>query len=236
MPITLTALSAELQRAQICHRCHNDVVTLRDRKRAKTRQALVEAAAELFERQGYNETTVAQIAAAADIGTRTFFSYFATKEDLLFPESDDRVRVAVESIRHRRTEGPAEVLLRSLRQVGEDSDDLSGRLAALRLRLIRSIPAVQGRALQIQHDAQRQIAQHLAEAYPDQLDLVDAAALTGAFVGAVTGALQVLLEDAEDGDDPAAVQRAVQVAADRALAPWFREIPALPLERARPQS
>jgi AcrR family transcriptional regulator len=211
-------------------------VTLRDRKRARTRHALVEAAAELFEQQGYNETTVAQIAAAADIGTRTFFSYFATKEDLLFPESDHRVRVAVESITHAGNRGPVEVLLKALRQAGDDSDDLSGRLAALRLRLIRTVPAVQGRALQLQFDAQRQIARHLAEAYPDQLDEVDAAALTGAFVGAVTGALQVLLEDAEDGEDPAAVQRAVEIAVDRALAPWLRDGSAMPLKTARPQA
>jgi AcrR family transcriptional regulator len=211
-------------------------VTLRDRKRARTRQALVEAAAELFEQQGYNETTVAQIASAADVGTRTFFSYFATKEDLLFPESDHRVRVVVESITHAGNDGPVEVLLRALRQVGDDSDDLSGRLAALRLRLIRTIPAVQGRALQLQHEAQRQIARHLAEAYPDRLDQVDAAALTGAFVGAVTGALQVLLEDAEDPEDPATVQQAVQVAVDRALAPWFRDSSAARLQTARPQA
>jgi AcrR family transcriptional regulator len=203
-------------------------VTLRDRKRARTRQALVEAAAELFEERGYQETTVAQIAARADIGTRTFFSYFATKEDLLFPESDRRVRVAVESIAgHRPGEGPAEVLLRALRQVGDDSDDLGGRLAALRLRLIRTVPAVQGRALQLQFDAQRQIARHLAEAYPEQLDEVGAAALTGAFVGAITAALQVVLEEDTAGDDAAAVQRAVQVAVDRALAPWFRDSPAV---------
>ena len=67
-------------------------MSLRDRKRARIRQALVDAATELFERDGYERTTVADIAAAADIGTRTFFSYFASKEELLFPESDARVQ------------------------------------------------------------------------------------------------------------------------------------------------
>ena len=86
------------------------------------------------------------------------------------------------------------MLLRALRTVGDDSDDMVSRLAALRLRLIRTVPAVRGRALQIQLDAQREIARHLAAAFPDELDEVSAAALTGAFVGAVTGALQVLLD------------------------------------------
>ena len=198
-------------------------MSLRDRKRARTRQALVEAAATLFDRDGYDETTVADIAAAAEIGTRTFFSYFASKEELLFPESDVRVRAAVEAIADRGpAEGPAEVLLRALHRIGDDSDDLSGRLAALRLRYFREIPAVRGRALQIQTEAQSEIAHHLAAAFPDDLDEVSAAALTGAFVGAITAALQVLLGDLDRLDDPAAVQVAVEKATDIALRPWLR--------------
>ncbi|MFC6082165.1 TetR/AcrR family transcriptional regulator [Sphaerisporangium aureirubrum] len=198
-------------------------MSLRDRKRARNRQALVDAATELFERNGYDETTVADIAAAADIGTRTFFSYFASKEELLFPESDARVRAAVEAIESRAPDdGPAEVLLRALHKVGDDSDDMASRLAALRLRLIRTVPAVRGRGLQIQLDAQREIATHLARAFPDHLTEVTAAALTGAFVGAVTGALQVLLDDPEQLKDPSAVQAAVRQATDVALTPWLQ--------------
>ena len=197
-------------------------MSLRDRKRARTRKALVDAATELFERNGYEQTTVAEIAAAAEIGTRTFFSYFASKEELLFPESDARVRATVEAIASRRPgEGPAEVLLRALRKTGEDSDDMTNRLATLRLGLIRTVPAVRGRGLQIQLDAQREIARHLAEAFPDQLDEVGAAALTGAFVGAITGALQVVLDTTGHSEDPAELHAAVRKATDVALAPWL---------------
>jgi AcrR family transcriptional regulator len=196
-------------------------MSLRHHKRARTRAAIVAAATDLFERHGYDATTVADIAAAAEIGTRTFFGYFASKEELLFPDSDARVRAAVRAIAARGPDdGPAQVLLRALREVGDD-DDTSGRLAALRMRMIRTVPAVRGRALQIQLDAQREIAGQLAKAFPDRLDEVSAAALTGAFVGAVTGALQVLLED-ERLADPAAVQAAVRRATDVALTPWLR--------------
>jgi len=61
--------------------------SLRDRKRARTRHALVEAATDLFESKGYDETTVADIAASAEIGTRTFFSYFPSKEEVRVPIS-----------------------------------------------------------------------------------------------------------------------------------------------------
>ncbi len=196
-------------------------MTFRDRKRARTRQALVDAATELFERHGYNETTLADITAVADISKRAFFGYFASKEDLLFPESDARVHAAVEAIGSRHPdEGPADVLLRALNSVSSDGDDLTGRRATLRLQLIRAVPAVRGRALQLQLDAQRDIARHLVTAFPNELDEVSAAALTGAFIGAVTGALDVLLERLDHPLSPAEVQAAVQRATDVALAPW----------------
>jgi AcrR family transcriptional regulator len=195
-------------------------MSLRDRKRARTRQALVDAAVELFERKGYDETTIADIAAAAEIGARTFFGYFASKEELLFPESDLRVRLTLDAIATREPdEGPVEVLLRALRMAGEANDDMVNPLAALRVRLVRTIPAVRGRALQVQLEAQLQIATHLAEAFPEQLDRVRAGALTGAFVGAISGALYFLLGDDERAD-PKAMHKAVRAATDVALAPW----------------
>lgn len=199
-------------------------MSLRERKRVRTRQALVTAAAELFERDGYEQTTIADIAAAAEIGTRTFFSYFASKEELLFPESDGRIEAAIAAIATRRPgERPASVLLRALTTVGDESDDMTGRLGALRLRLIRTVPSVRGRALQMQLDAQREIARQLAAAYPDELDEVRAAALVGAFIGAISAALQVLLDEAEAPDDPATVRTAMRQATDVALAPWLKQ-------------
>src|ERR1700689_3179905 len=128
--------------------------TLRERKRAPTRKALIDAAIDLFDRNGYDGTTVADIAAAADIGTRTFFSYFASKEELLFPESDARVKAAEAAIAARRPgDHPADVLLRALHEAGDASDEMTGRHAALRTRLVQTVPAVRGRALQIQLDA-----------------------------------------------------------------------------------
>jgi AcrR family transcriptional regulator len=200
-------------------------VSLRDRKRARTRKALVDAAVDLIERKGYEATTIADIAAAAEIGTRTFFSYFPSKEDLLFPETDRRVRVAVDAIAGRSPdEEPADVLLRALREANDESEDMTGRLAALRIRLTMEVPAVRGRGLQLQWESQREIARHLAAAYPDRLDEVSAAALVGAFVGAATGALTTLMEDPERRADPAAIRESLQKATDIALRPWAPQV------------
>jgi len=198
--------------------------TLRERKRDRTRRALVDAAVDLFERNGYDGTTVADIAEAADIGTRTFFSYFASKEELLFPESDTRVAAAVAAIAGRQPgDRPADVLLRALRDVGAadgEPDDMVDRIAAVRVALFRTVPAVRGKALQVQLDAQRVIAGHLQRAFPAELDPVSAAALVGAFVGAVSGALQVLLDDPDAPADPDEIRRQLRRATDVALRPW----------------
>jgi AcrR family transcriptional regulator len=56
------------------------------------RQALTSAAVRLFLARGYEETTVDQIAEAAGVARRTFFRYFRTKEDAVFPDHDDCLR------------------------------------------------------------------------------------------------------------------------------------------------
>lgn len=60
-----------------------DAISRRERKKQQTRQRLIEAALRLFQEQGYDDTTVEQIAAAADVAKGTFFNYFETKEAIL---------------------------------------------------------------------------------------------------------------------------------------------------------
>ncbi|MBD0707063.1 MULTISPECIES: TetR family transcriptional regulator [unclassified Streptomyces] len=57
---------------------------LRDRKKARTRQTIRTAGLDLYEEQGFEETTVDQICRRADVAHRTFFRYYASKESLLF--------------------------------------------------------------------------------------------------------------------------------------------------------
>lgn len=64
---------------------------LRERKKLQTRARLVEVALHLCDTQGFDATTVEQIADAADISPRTFNRYFATKEDVILAPIDDMV-------------------------------------------------------------------------------------------------------------------------------------------------
>ncbi len=57
---------------------------LRERKKQRTRETIVAVATRLFLERGYDETTTAQIADAADVSPSTFFTYFPTKADVVF--------------------------------------------------------------------------------------------------------------------------------------------------------
>lgn len=93
----------------------------RERRKARTRAAIVEAATTLFLERGFDGVTVAEIAEHADVAVSTVFNYFPTKEALVFDEDVDRETGLVEALRCR-TPGTSviEALHHYLRSVLDD--------------------------------------------------------------------------------------------------------------------
>jgi AcrR family transcriptional regulator len=74
---------------------------LRERKKQQTRETIARVALELFAEHGYEETTLADIADAADVSKRTIFAYFESKEDILFCDEPTIYEQLKDKLEHR---------------------------------------------------------------------------------------------------------------------------------------
>ncbi|TDD55949.1 TetR/AcrR family transcriptional regulator [Saccharopolyspora elongata] len=162
---------------------------LRERKKRRTKQALIEAAIRLFDEKGYDSTTVAEIAAAAEVSPATFFNYFSAKDEVVFADDVLYDGLVQEAFAGRSAdEQPEDLLLRTIHQLSTAdawSFPFDHELTRIRARLIATVPALRAGALLRNASLQQRLAHALREAYPEELDALHAAALTGALIGAI---------------------------------------------------
>ena len=93
---------------------------LRERKKRATRQAISNVATRLFTERGFENVTVAQIAAAANVAKMTVFNYFARKEDLFFDREDESRELARAALAGRPPrESPVDCLRRLAHELVE---------------------------------------------------------------------------------------------------------------------
>ncbi|TDD20602.1 TetR family transcriptional regulator [Actinomadura sp. KC06] len=183
---------------------------LRERKKRRTRQAIASAALRLFAERGYEETTIADIAAAADISPRTFFGYFPSKEDVVFAEVDDRLAEVAERLRRTPGETPLETIRRSVVDVLEAIVTEHGEYGAVQISLILERPGLQARALQRMTDTQEAIESLLRDLSPGIAE-IDAVAAAGIAVG---GMQAVIAHCRREGYDPLSMRTALDRAVD----------------------
>jgi AcrR family transcriptional regulator len=178
---------------------------LRERKKQQTRDTIARVALELFTERGYDETTLAEIAEAADVSPRTIFSYFDSKEEILFcdePASLDQIKQKLVE----RPEGSTTLdalgdLLSSMPEPDE--------LAKLRKQIITTNPALQlklrARVAELEPVLAESFAKDLGTGPADIRALLIAASATAAFT-AVHDRLA-----AEAGGKPTSHERAMAV-------------------------
>lgn len=198
-----------------------DTPGLRERKKVRTRGAIATAALRLFAERGYEETTIADIAAAADVSPRTFFSYFPSKEDVVFAEVDDRLAEVRERLTRRPPgETPLEAIRHSIIDVMEALVTEHAEYGAVQVRLILERPALQARALQRMLETQLEVQERIRELCPD-IDQIDAVAASGIAIG---GMQSVLTHCRQHGFEPAEMRTAL----DRALSIVERGLGSVP--------
>ena len=116
----------------------------RSRKKQNTRNRLIAAADELFDRQGYDETTTLDIAEAADVAQRTLFRHFPSKEALLYAEIDDARFVLRDALKARPADEPVLSAIRAAMSELGDAITANPERRLLEARLAATTPAVSG--------------------------------------------------------------------------------------------
>ena len=157
---------------------------LRERKKARTRASLREHALRLFREQGYQATTIEQIAAAAEVSPSTFFRYYPTKEDLVLQDEFDVY--VMEAFERQPLDMPPLAAIRAAMRTGfatltpADLEEL-----ALTSRLTHEVPEIRARSLDEFNRTIRKLAEALARRTGRSPDDLAVRALTGAVFGVI---------------------------------------------------
>ena len=174
----------------------------RERRRSRTRDQILAAALDLFEREGYDATTIEDIAEAADISSRTFFRYFESKLDLVLDHGEgDEVdeNATFEDLIGQRpsSEGPMDAVRNMLRE--RLTDELGADAFKIRqFRVALSTPSIRPALLEHIYDHQDDVAVVLARRAGAPDDDLRARVTAAAAVGALWTAVERWV--AEGGD------------------------------------
>ncbi|NKZ01120.1 TetR/AcrR family transcriptional regulator [Nocardiopsis alborubida] len=125
--------------------------SLRERKKRRTRRTLVDTALERFTRAGYDQVTLDEVCAAAEVSKRTFFRYFASKEELAMAPLQDLWEAFLRVLEEKGPDGrPLVELARDalLEAAERVADQEWTRVARLSLRLAGDTPAISAHNLQ----------------------------------------------------------------------------------------
>ncbi len=151
---------------------------LRQRKKQTTRANIERAALELFAERGYDETTLAAIADAADVAPRTIFAYFESKEDILFCDEP----MFHQRLEHALTERPPGVTTVDTLRDFLSSPDPADAQARLRRRIIAASEGLRAseraRSAPLERLIARSIARDLNASDEDIRPLLAAASVT----------------------------------------------------------
>lgn len=183
---------------------------LRERKKIKTREAIRAATYALVEEQGWDATTIEQIAERAEVSPSTVFRYFPTKEDIVLTDEYDLL--IMEELRSRPADEPWPESLRLVMhraiRMGVKDDPVVSRL---RTRLMVEVPSVRSRMMESMSSTGRLLCQAIGERTGRAPDSLEVRVYAMSFIGGLMEVSMFWAENEHEGDFEALVDRALDV-------------------------
>jgi AcrR family transcriptional regulator len=187
-------------------KCMTDELGLRERKKLERRRCIEAAAIDLFEANGYDGTTIEDIAAGADIAPRTFFYYFPTKEDVVLADYAARLDQITRELGQRpRQEPPWTALRRAFVIVAADYTSERDELVR-RFAIMADNPPVYARSLQLQAGWENTLAEVLTDRAESGTDDVLPRLMASAALACMRSSLQHWLLTGHRAELPDLVQ------------------------------
>jgi len=160
---------------------------LRERKKLKTRETIQQNAVRLFREQGYQETTIEQIADESDISPSTVFRYFPTKEAIVLQDEFDPLLMAY--YRKQPPElSPIQAFRRTVKEAAAIITEDERRAIRERTELIMSVPELRAANMNQYSETLNMIAGLIAERVGKKREDLTVLAYAGSIVGAILGA------------------------------------------------
>ncbi|WUB62245.1 TetR family transcriptional regulator [Streptomyces sp. NBC_00582] len=183
---------------------------LRERKKIKTREAIRTATYALIKEQGYDATTIDQIAERAEVSPSTVFRYFPTKEDIVLTDEYDPI--LLEELRARPADEPwAQTVRYVMQEAVRTGIEEDPEVARIRTHLLVQVPAVRSRMMESMSVTGRMFATAVAERTGLPPDSLEVRVYTMSLIGGLMETSMYWAEQGHQGDFPALLDRALDV-------------------------
>lgn len=173
-------------------------LSLRERKRIETLIDLAETAIDLFHEHGYDNVTVDDIAAAVDVSPRTFFRYYSSKEDVLFPNEAETEALLRDALLSRPHDEPVLVAVQESLMIL--ATDLAKRRHTMQTRreIIRQSPTLRARELEQALVWEESLAEVIAQRIESTPEQLAPRVMAAACVAGIRVAIDMWLESEEE--------------------------------------